>query len=403
MRWKWMTVFLALCEELHFARTAARLGVSQPAVSRAIASLEAWLDVQLVDRSSRHVSLTPAGVVFERGARQTVERLEFAVREVRAGQLATVAEVRLGTMIGASQPPVGAAVAALRERHPVAKVTLVSVGEGELASALHDGEVDAVLAWEESVPSGLFSRLVAAVPLVVLVPEGHPLARQDVVTWADLASEEVILPTREAQPVVSDRYRQLAAEHGRVPRLAAHVSTATDLLMMVASGVGIGHAPLPDELGWRGVVARPHEPRIDIRYVVAWSTTSPAVTALLEDDIAPLLIGEDPRRIEHLWKKLWWATHYIGRGGLASFAMSAVDIALWDLKARLAGEPLWRFLGGVDSKAEAYGGGIDFHMSIDELLKQTEGFLADGLRAVKIKVGRESIAEECRRLKAVRG
>ncbi|MEM6931447.1 MAG: hypothetical protein AAF602_31245, partial [Myxococcota bacterium] len=48
------------------------------------------------------------------------------------------------------------------------------------------------------------------------------------------------------------------------------------------SGVGIGHAPLPDELGWRGVVARPHEPRIDIRYVVAWSTTGPAVTALLD-------------------------------------------------------------------------------------------------------------------------
>ncbi|MEN1677958.1 MAG: mandelate racemase/muconate lactonizing enzyme family protein [Planctomycetota bacterium] len=131
-------------------------------------------------------------------------------------------------------------------------------------------------------------------------------------------------------------------------------------------------------------------------------TGGTSVTAMLEDSVAPILIGEDPRRIEHLWKKMWWATHYVGRGGIASFAMSAVDIALWDLKARLAQEPLWRFLGGEDSKAEAYGGGIDFHMSIDELLKQTAGFLEAGLNAVKIKVGRESIVEECQRVAAVR-
>lgn len=127
-----------------------------------------------------------------------------------------------------------------------------------------------------------------------------------------------------------------------------------------------------------------------------------AILAFLEDSVAPLLIGEDPRRIERLWKKMWWATHYVGRGGIAAFAMSAVDIALWDLKARLAGEPLWRLLGGEDNKAEAYGGGIDFHMSIEELLEQTSRFLESGLNAVKIKVGRESLKEECQRLAAVR-
>lgn len=131
-------------------------------------------------------------------------------------------------------------------------------------------------------------------------------------------------------------------------------------------------------------------------------TGGSAIAAMLDSDMGPLLIGEDPRRIEHLWRKLWWATHYVGRGGIASFAISAVDIALWDLKGRAAGEPLWRMLGGADNKAEAYGGGIDFHMSIDELLVQTEGFLESGLNAVKIKVGRESIAEECERIAALR-
>lgn len=127
-----------------------------------------------------------------------------------------------------------------------------------------------------------------------------------------------------------------------------------------------------------------------------------AIATLLCDSLGPLVIGEDPRRIEQIWQKLWWATHYIGRGGIAAFGMSAIDIALWDLKARVANEPLWRMLGGTDNKAEAYGGGIDFHLPIEELLEQTAGFLETGLEAIKIKVGRDSIAQECERVAAVR-
>ena len=131
-------------------------------------------------------------------------------------------------------------------------------------------------------------------------------------------------------------------------------------------------------------------------------TGGEAIATFVERDLGPCVLGKDPRCIERLWKEMWWATHYVGRGGIAAFGVSAVDIALWDLKGRAAGEPLWRLLGGSDCKAEAYGGGIDFHMSIDELLAQTEGFLSAGLEAVKIKVGRKSIAAECERVAAVR-
>jgi L-alanine-DL-glutamate epimerase-like enolase superfamily enzyme len=127
-----------------------------------------------------------------------------------------------------------------------------------------------------------------------------------------------------------------------------------------------------------------------------------SIATLIKDNLAPILIGEDPRRIEHLWQKMWWALHYVGRGGIAVFGLSAIDNALWDLKARMAAEPLWRFLGGHDNKVEAYGGGIDFDMSIDELLEQTQGFLDAGIEAIKIKIGRESIAEEVERIAAMR-
>lgn len=127
-----------------------------------------------------------------------------------------------------------------------------------------------------------------------------------------------------------------------------------------------------------------------------------AIAALIRDNLAPLIVGEDPRRIEAIWKKMWWAVHYAGRGGIAMFAMSAIDVALWDLKAKLADEPLWRFLGGNDNKVECYGGGIDFDMTIDQLLAQTQGFLDSGVHAIKMKIGRDSIAEECERIAAVR-
>lgn len=91
-------------------------------------------------------------------------------------------------------------------------------------------------------------------------------------------------------------------------------------------------------------------------------TGGSATLAMLRDDLVPLLVGEDPRCIKRLWQQMWWRLHYVGRGGVASFAISAVDVALWDLKAKLAGEPLWRLLGGHTNRAKVYAGGIDLEL-----------------------------------------
>lgn len=124
--------------------------------------------------------------------------------------------------------------------------------------------------------------------------------------------------------------------------------------------------------------------------------------ALIKHDLGALLIGEDPRRIEKLWEKMWWRLHFAGRGGLAAFAIAAVDVALWDLKARCHGEPLWRLLGGHSQRVKAYAGGIDLQFSTDQLLEQCKGFLAQGFRAVKMKVGRARLSEDIERVAAMR-
>jgi L-alanine-DL-glutamate epimerase-like enolase superfamily enzyme len=127
-----------------------------------------------------------------------------------------------------------------------------------------------------------------------------------------------------------------------------------------------------------------------------------AIYAMLKQDLIPWLIGQDPRRIEQLWEQMAWRLHYVGRGGVAAFAMSAVDIALWDLRARRAGEPLWRFLGGHSSRVKVYAGGIDLLFTLDELCEQAQDFLAAGFRAIKMKVGRERMAEDIERVAAMR-
>ena len=127
-----------------------------------------------------------------------------------------------------------------------------------------------------------------------------------------------------------------------------------------------------------------------------------AVHALVARDLAPVLVGRDAERIEGLWQTMWWALHYGGRGGAQSLAMSAVDIALWDLRARRQRAPLWQVLGGFDPRVPCYAGGIDLDFPLDALLRQTDENLARGFRAIKMKVGRPSLADDVARVRAMR-
>jgi L-alanine-DL-glutamate epimerase-like enolase superfamily enzyme len=127
-----------------------------------------------------------------------------------------------------------------------------------------------------------------------------------------------------------------------------------------------------------------------------------AMRNLIERDLRPLLEGQDPTRIEALWQKLWWGTHYVGRGGLVVHAISAIDTALWDLMAKRRGLPLWRLLGGHDPQVPVYAGGIDLEFPLDRLLRQTEDNLEKGFRAIKMKVGRARLSEDVERVAAMR-
>ena len=127
-----------------------------------------------------------------------------------------------------------------------------------------------------------------------------------------------------------------------------------------------------------------------------------AVHALIDQGLRPVLLGAEAEQIEALWQKMWWRLHFGGRGGSVSLAVSACDIALWDLKARRFNTPLWRLLGGFDPAVPCYAGGIDLDFPLDALLRQTDDNLAKGFRAIKMKVGRARLSEDVERVRAMR-
>jgi L-alanine-DL-glutamate epimerase-like enolase superfamily enzyme len=92
----------------------------------------------------------------------------------------------------------------------------------------------------------------------------------------------------------------------------------------------------------------------------------------------------------------------VGRGGVAAFATSAIDIALWDLRCKRLGQPLWKVAGGAAKECKAYCGGIDLLFPIEKLLSNMRGYLAMGANAVKIKIGRPNLAEDIERIRRVR-
>jgi L-alanine-DL-glutamate epimerase-like enolase superfamily enzyme len=139
-----------------------------------------------------------------------------------------------------------------------------------------------------------------------------------------------------------------------------------------------------------------------VGYTFTVGRNGAAVDAVLSREFPEIMDREEADEIERLWQKAWWALHYGGRGGPTVLALSAFDMALWDLKARRAGLPLWKALGGYDPRVPCYAGGIDLDLPLDRLLRQTEGNLEKGFRAIKMKVGRTNLFEDVERVEAMR-
>ncbi|MGH2535395.1 MAG: mandelate racemase/muconate lactonizing enzyme family protein [Thermomicrobiales bacterium] len=138
-------------------------------------------------------------------------------------------------------------------------------------------------------------------------------------------------------------------------------------------------------------------------YAYTIGTGGRAVLELLRRDLLHRLLGEDARQVEALWQKLFWATHGTVVGAMTSLALAAVDTALWDIRCKAAGQPLWLLAGGARERVPLYdteGGWLQ--LTPDELVAGARASVATGWPGVKIKVGKPDAHDDVKRLRAVR-
>jgi L-alanine-DL-glutamate epimerase-like enolase superfamily enzyme len=138
-------------------------------------------------------------------------------------------------------------------------------------------------------------------------------------------------------------------------------------------------------------------------YAYTIGTGGSSVMALLRDHLAPRLLGRDATQIEAIWRDLLFSTHATSVGAVTSLALAAVDTALWDLRCRRAGLPLWRAAGGAQESIPVYtteGGWL--HHDAATLVRETVAAREAGFLGAKIKVGKPRLSDDVARLRAVR-
>lgn len=137
---------------------------------------------------------------------------------------------------------------------------------------------------------------------------------------------------------------------------------------------------------------------------VAWTIGVPKARIIrsMVDSLAPLVVGADPTMSEQVWAKMWQHTNQIGHAGIAMIAMSAIDIALWDLRAKIAGLPAYRLLGGFRKELPAYASGLFLSAPLAEIVEEAKAYAAAGFQSLKMRVGKPLLEEDVERVAAVR-
>jgi DNA-binding transcriptional LysR family regulator len=234
-----LRAFVAVADELHFGRAALVLGLSQPQVSRQLASLERSLGVTLVRRTPRQVSLTPAGSELVGGARETLDALHRLVRRARAAARGALGSVSVGFVWSTLPAYLPALVAGAAARHPQIELTVSQLRIADIVPTLRRGDVDLVITRGHLGECEMIVETLNAEPSVVAIPESHPLAKRPVIDQTDLDGEPFISLSRETIPLSFDIVRSRLEEQGIRPSEYRPASSPPEALALVAAGLGI--------------------------------------------------------------------------------------------------------------------------------------------------------------------
>jgi DNA-binding transcriptional LysR family regulator len=240
--------FVAVAEELHFTRAAARLNIGQPPLSLQIQAIERELGTVLLKRTRRNVELTPAGELFLHEARLTLLQAERAVDTVTRAAKGEMGSLRLSFIT--SVPLVNmftAAVRSFRSRYPNVHLDLKSRSSNKIIDEVLLNTVDIGFTRPSAttvLPSSLNAVPVYQDNLMAVLPVDHPLnATSGPLPIEDLKDEKFVLRQRGSGAGFYEQVFDMCAEAGFLPHIVQEAIEATTTLGLVAAGVGITVAP----------------------------------------------------------------------------------------------------------------------------------------------------------------
>ena len=232
-----LRIFLVVADELHFGRTAERLGISQPGVSEAVRVLESRLGVKVFDRTSRRVRLTPAGEELKRHLAPALAGLDQALAQTSQLSRSVRGLLRVGFVLTTEGPPLSRLVAAFGARYPACEIRLEEVETFDAYRALRRGDIDVLCNWlAVDEPDLTAGTAFAYYPRALAVAATHLLATQDTVSIEDLANEDVALLPPTIPSAVYDLIVPPRTPSGHPIRRTQPVQTINEILSLVARG-----------------------------------------------------------------------------------------------------------------------------------------------------------------------
>lgn len=257
MEFRQLQLFVAVAEELHFGRAAARVGMAQPPFSQQIRRLESELGVELLTRTSRRVALTPAGSRLLEDARGLLTRRADVITTVRQAARGETGTLRVGFAASSAFGVLPDIVLRFRQRFPAVKLELDDRETLNVGVALTTGELDLVIVRAPFQHEGVTVERLLRERFLLGLPARHPRARQKVVPLASLANEPFVLFPRHSAPGLHDTVTSMCLGAGFSPRVVQEAGTWTSVIGMVEAGLGLTIAPMSAQaLRPKGVVFR---------------------------------------------------------------------------------------------------------------------------------------------------
>ena len=237
--------FITVAEELHFGRAAQRLHMTQPPLTQAVANIERQLGVRLFDRTKRSVKLTATGQALLPEARELLARAQALPAHARAAAHGELGRLRLAFVSTVGFGLLPQWVRAFRALHPQVEFELTeATGDVQLRS-LERGDADAgfMLHSPGFAPAGLEHLRIAREPLVLALPDQHPLATSRTLPLKAVLEEPLVIFPRRIVPSLHDAVFGLYHASGREPRIAQEAIQMQTIVNLVSAGLGVAWVP----------------------------------------------------------------------------------------------------------------------------------------------------------------